>query len=36
MGDIDERADNLKDITLNDGFKTMCGLKGSKLSGGQK
>ena len=36
MGDIDDRPVGLKDITLNDGFETMCGLKGSKLSGGQK
>ena len=36
IGDIDDRAAGLKDITLNDGFETMCGLKGSKLSGGQK
>lgn len=35
-GAVDDRPDTLKDIELVPGFKTECGLKGSKLSGGQK
>ena len=33
---LDSRPKDLKDIELNNGFKTNCGVKGSKLSGGQK
>jgi len=35
-GEIDDREDKLKDITLHSGFDIECGMKGSKLSGGQK
>ena len=35
-GDIDTRSPDLKDEVLHPGFKIECGLKGSKLSGGQK
>ena len=35
-GDIDTRNPELKDEALHPGFKIECGLKGSKLSGGQK
>ena len=35
-GEMDEREDNLKDIALNGGFEVECGIKGGKLSGGQK
>ena len=35
-GDIDNRDASLKDIPLPPGFKTECGIRGSKLSGGQK
>jgi hypothetical protein len=33
-GDVDDRAEALKDIVLHEGFQTVCGIKGSKLSGG--
>ena len=33
---MDEREDSYRDITLNSGFEVECGVKGSKLSGGQK
>jgi len=37
VGDIDTRHASKHDITLSDGFNTtQCGLKGGKLSGGQK
>ena len=37
VGDIDSRHKSKKDIVLSDGFETtQCGLKGGKLSGGQK
>jgi ABC-type multidrug transport system fused ATPase/permease subunit len=36
-GDVDVRAENLKDISLSAGFEAVqCGIKGCKLSGGQK
>jgi len=35
-GAVDTRPDNLKDMELSKGFKTQCGIKGGKLSGGQK
>lgn len=35
-GDVDSRSKDLHDIQLEKGFKTQCGLKGCKLSGGQK
>ena len=35
-GDIDRRDDKLKDITLSSGFESVCGIRGGKLSGGQK
>lgn len=35
QGDIDTRAENLKDIVLHDNFTEIkCGLRGTKLSGG--
>jgi len=36
MGDIDQRDDKLKDVTLSAGFDAICGIRGGKLSGGQK
>lgn len=37
VGDIDTRHSSKKDIVLSDGFEaTQCGIKGGKLSGGQK
>lgn len=35
-GDVDNRAKDKHDIVLEDGFKWQCGIKGCKLSGGQK
>lgn len=35
-GEIDDREQSLKDVTLHAGFDIDCGMKGSKLSGGQK
>jgi len=35
-GDIDRRDKSLCDVKLENGFMTECGVKGSKLSGGQK
>jgi hypothetical protein len=35
-GVIDKRGDTARDMQLNQGFDVDCGLKGSKLSGGQK
>lgn len=35
-GAIDTRPSTLKDVDLIDGFKNQCGIKGGKLSGGQK
>lgn len=35
-GDIDCRDKALKDLDLMKGFGTQCGIKGGKLSGGQK
>lgn len=35
-GDVDNRDDKLKDKELSQGFKTQCGIRGGKLSGGQK
>lgn len=35
-GAVDTRTGDLKDITLANGFQINCGLKGGKLSGGQK
>jgi hypothetical protein len=35
-GNVDTRDSNLKDIELHKGFETQCGIKGGKLSGGQK
>lgn len=35
-GDVDRRDEKLKNPELHEGFKTLCGIKGSKLSGGQK
>ena len=36
VGEIDLREDNLKKMPLHKGFLVDCGLKGGKLSGGQK
>jgi len=33
-GDVDKRDDRLKTTKLVSGFKSMCGIKGGKLSGG--
>lgn len=33
-GDVDTRSKDLLDKDLSEGFKTMSGVKGSKLSGG--
>jgi len=33
---LDDRTDDLKDVELDKGFSTKCGMKGNKLSGGQK
>ena len=33
---LDDRAEGLRDKTLVDGYETICGVKGNKLSGGQK
>lgn len=33
---IDNRDDSARKYELNDGFNILCGIKGSKLSGGQK
>jgi ABC-type multidrug transport system fused ATPase/permease subunit len=33
---MDDRTEDLHDISLNTGFDTQCGVKGGKLSGGQK
>jgi hypothetical protein len=35
-GEIDDRSENLKNMNLHNGFEIDCGLKGGKLSGGQK
>lgn len=35
-GDIDKRSNDKKDIQLHNGFNIQCGIKGNKLSGGQK
>jgi len=35
-GDIDQRKPELKDVEISRGFDTLCGIKGCKLSGGQK
>ena len=35
-GDIDNRDKSKKDVALSNGFMIDCGLKGCKLSGGQK
>ena len=35
-GEMDERDETGKDITLASGFEVDCGVKGGKLSGGQK
>lgn len=34
QGDVDERDNILRDIELDHGFGTLCGIKGCKLSGG--
>lgn len=31
---LDDRPETLKDVKLDKGFATQCGIKGSKLSGG--
>lgn len=33
---MDDRDPSYKDIDLHEGFDIQCGVKGSKLSGGQK
>ena len=33
-GDVDERSDELRELELENGFNTQCGIKGGKLSGG--
>ena len=33
-GDVDERDDSLRDVDLDHGYGTQCGIKGGKLSGG--
>lgn len=36
-GDMDERTEEYKDIkNISSGFEVECGVKGGKLSGGQK
>jgi len=35
-GDVDQRDAALLDHDMHEGFKTECGIKGCKLSGGQK
>ncbi len=35
-GDIDQREESLKDVKLSRGYARDCGVRGSKLSGGQK
>jgi hypothetical protein len=35
-GNVDTRDKYLRDIELHKGFETQCGIKGGKLSGGQK
>lgn len=36
-GDIDTRDNSKRNVELSNGFKDVqCGIKGSKLSGGQK
>ena len=35
-GDVDQRDKALLDVNLQNGFQTHCGIKGGKLSGGQK
>lgn len=35
-GDIDRRGAEKKNIKLHNGYSIQCGIKGSKLSGGQK
>jgi len=35
-GDVDDRTDDKRDIELHKGFGIHCGVKGGKLSGGQK
>jgi len=35
-GAIDRREPGLLDVALSNGFESMCGVKGGKLSGGQK
>ena len=34
QGDVDERDDKLRDVELDHGYGTQCGIKGGKLSGG--
>jgi len=36
IGDIDERSAALKQPAMTSGFAIQCGLRGGKLSGGQK
>lgn len=35
-GDIDKRDAELLNVEMHPGFKGECGIRGSKLSGGQK
>ena len=35
-GEMDDRSDERRDLALNAGFEIECGVKGGKLSGGQK
>lgn len=35
-GDVDNREEKLKDCLMNQGYEVQCGIKGGKLSGGQK
>jgi hypothetical protein len=35
-GDIDQRGPEKRDLKLHQGYNIQCGIKGSKLSGGQK
>ena len=35
-GDVDSRPEELKDCEFSKGYSINCGIKGGKLSGGQK
>ena len=35
-GDVDNRPESLKELSISKNFNIQCGIKGGKLSGGQK